>query len=270
MLAELGSRLFEAGFRKPVAAAASMAYSLRGGGLRFSVDEHRHWVNEQPEATIVSPVPHTTRYSAYRDWVIDNWAFGYLPREGDVVIDVGAGVGEEAVTFSKLVGPSGHVVSIEAHPETYSCLVETIRRSGLGNVTAVCAAVSDADGTATIGSVSNHLANSIVDGADGTDVPARSLDSLADELGLDRVSLVKMNIEGAERLAVRGMERLAPRTANVCISCHDFVSDRDGGDVFRTKQNVRLSLEHYGFAIATRPQDRRPWVRDYLYGSRAA
>jgi FkbM family methyltransferase len=241
---------------------------LKGARQRFSIDEHGHWVNQQPEATVVSPVPHTTRFAAYRDWVIDNWAFGYHPREGDTVVDVGAGVGEEAIVFSDLVGSSGRVISIEAHPETFSCLEETIRRSGLINVTPICVAVSDRDGIATIGSVDNHLANSIVGGAEGSEVPARSLDSLADELRIGPIALLKMNIEGAERLAVRGMSRLAQRTSNLCISCHDFVADRDGNDLFRTKRDVQESLKKFGFEIVTRPADDRRWVRDYLYASR--
>lgn len=268
MVAEIGTSLFEVGLRKPVAAVASMARSLRGGGQRFWVDDQDRWVNEQPEGTVVSSVPHTTRFAAYRDWVIDNWAFAYRPGEGGTVIDVGAGVGEEAIIFSRLVGSSGRVISIEAHPTTFSCLLETIRLSGLKNVIPICAAVSDEDGIATIGSATNHLANSIIDDADGVSVSARSLDSLANDLGLGSIDLLKMNIEGAERLAVRGMKRLAQQTANVCISCHDFVADRDGGDSMRTKREVQESLERFGFEIVTRPTHEHPWVRDYLYGTR--
>src|SRR5947207_6560342 len=47
----------------------------------------------------------------------------YTPQPGDVVLDVGAGIGAEALLFSRLVGPSGRVVSIEAHPATYERLV---------------------------------------------------------------------------------------------------------------------------------------------------
>jgi hypothetical protein len=79
-----------------------------------------------------------------------------------------------------------------------------------------------------------------------------------------------MNIEGAERLAVKGMKRLAAATANVCISCHDFVTDRTGDPAFRTRESVRHDLEAYGFEISTRPDHELPWVRDYLYGTRQA
>lgn len=270
-VAAIGQKLDQAGLRRLVALGASAAYGLATRGRqRFGVDEAGRWLNCQPEATIVSPNIHTTRADVFREWVLDTWAWRYRPGPGDVVVDVGAGVGEEAVTFSKLVGPKGRVVSIEAHPETFACLEETVRRSGLDNVTPVWCAVADADGTMSIGESDNHLANSVMTGGEGRPVPARSLDSLADELGLEEIALLKMNIEGAERLAVRGMERLARRIRNVVISCHDFIADTGGGDEFRTFDEMRAFLQGAGFELSTRPDHPNPWVRYYLYATRAS
>lgn len=270
-LAAIGQKLDEVGLRKLVALGASAAYGLATRGRQsFGVDAAGHWVNRQPEATIVSPNIHTTRVAAFREWVLDNWAWHYRPGPGGVVIDVGAGVGEEAVIFSDLVGPEGRVVSIEAHPETFRCLEETVRRSGLTNVTPVWCAVADKDGTLSIGESDNHLANSVMSGGAGQTVPARSLDSLADELGLGEIALLKMNIEGAERLALPGMARLVSRIRHLVISCHDFISDGGGGDEFRTFAEVRAFLEGAGFTLQTRPDHANPWVRYYLYGVRAS
>jgi FkbM family methyltransferase len=267
VVARLGQRLDEAGLRKLVALGASVSYGLASGGRqRFEVDPAGRWVNRQPEATIVSPDIHTSRFEAVRDTVLENWAWQYRPKPGDTVVDVGAGVGEEAVVFSKMVGPRGRVVSIEAHPQTFACLEETVRRSGLPAVTPLWCAVSDRDGAATICESGSHLANSIVPAGQGSHVPARSLDSLADELGLDEIALLKMNIEGAERLAVQGMERIAERIRHIVISCHDFISDGGQSDEFRTFEEVRAFLEGAGFEVRTRPDHPSPWVRYYLYG----
>ena len=250
-----------------IAPAASVAYRLRTfGKLRFRVDAAGRWINEQPDVTIVSPTIHTTSFRAFEQWVLDNWCFGYMPQRGDTVIDVGAGVGEEAIVFSKLVGSAGRVVSIEAHPRTFSCLSETVARSKLTNVVPVWAAITDDDAEAQIADSQDHLTNSIITGPRTLAVPAKSLDSLCDDLGIGSVALLKMNIEGAERLAVRGMDRLAERLKHVVISCHDFISDRDGNDEFRTFEDVRAKLESLGFEIRTRSNDERSWVRYYAYG----
>jgi len=256
--------------RKMSARIASFIYGLSTGGRRrFSEDSSGRWVNQQPEATIVSPIVHTTSYAAFRRWVIDNWCWGYMVREGDTVIDVGAGIGEEAVILSSLVGPKGRVISIEAHPETFACLQETLRRSELANVVPLHLALSDCDGIATIASGTSHLTSSIMTGGAGSTVPARSLDSLSRQFGWTNVALLKMNIEGAELAAVRGMALLSQRITNVCISCHDFLADRGGGEALRTRAKVEPLLERYKFKLVSRPGHPDPWVRDYLYGQRS-
>lgn len=262
--------LDRAGLRGPLSRLATLAYRRRSGGRqRFLVDDEGRWVNSQPEATVVSPTIHTTSYAAFHAWVLDNWCRGCLPKEGDIVIDAGAGIGEEAIIFSHLVGPKGRVISIEAHPSTFACLQETVRRSGLANVTPVCDALADEDGVATIADVGSHLTSSIVTGTGGKEVPARSLASLLAELNIREVALLKMNIEGAERLAVRGMAAAAARISNVCISCHDFLADRGGDEALRTKLEVAPMLESFGYRLETRPGHADAWVRDYFYGSRA-
>src|SRR5438067_11700771 len=67
----------------------------------------------------------------------DIFLHGYTPRAGDIVFDVGAGIGAETLLFSRLVGPSGRVVSLEAHPATYDRLARLCAVNRLDNVTAV-------------------------------------------------------------------------------------------------------------------------------------
>ena len=128
-LAETADRF---GLRRWVARAASLAYADQ----RFEVDAAGHWVNRQAGAAFVSPTIHTANYAHIEQSVLDNWTWEYRPTRGDTVIDVGAGIGEETVVFSRLVGAAGKVIAIEAHPETFKCLTATIEQSALANVTA--------------------------------------------------------------------------------------------------------------------------------------
>ena len=261
-IATIADRL---GLRPLVARGASLAYRDKG----FEVDAGGHWVNRQQLATFVSPTLHTKSYCEIETSVLDNWTWDYRPVPGDTVFDVGAGIGEDSVVFSKLVGPAGRVFAIEAHPETFACLQQTIARSGLSNVTPIHCAVTDRDGEIGISSNADHVTNSILgDGAD-VKVPARTLDSIDAELAVGEVALLKMNIEGAERLAVHGFGRLAPRVQHVVISCHDFVATHfGGGDYYFTKDEVRAALEGRGFAVRQRDDAELSWVRDYLYARR--
>jgi FkbM family methyltransferase len=254
--------------RKLIAGAANRVLAMRGDPRRFSIDDAGRWVNRQPGATFVSP----DIFTGFRDQVAarvkDRWCLAYTPGQGDVVVDLGAGFGDEAFIFSNLVGPSGRVVAIEAHPTTFACLEETVRRSGAGNVDCIQCAVSDRDGFLNISDSAEHVGNSVlVDGA-AVPVPARSLDSLSDEIKIDRIDLFKVNIEGAERDMVKGMERIASRIRNIVIECHDFVADAGGGDQFRTRAEVTAALEAFGFKVKRRPEGGPHFLRDLIYASR--
>lgn len=252
-----------------VAAAGSAMMRLRGDKRRFGVDAAGRWLNIQPEATFVSPEVYTPYFGQIEASVIDYWCAFERPRPGDTIIDVGAGIGEDAVVFSKLVGPRGRVISIEAHPKIFACLQGTIERSGLDNVVAVQCAVADHDGTVTMSDDDAHLANSVLKTDGGIEVPAKRLDSLLAEMEIDQVGLLKMNIEGAERPAMAGMTGCAPRIRTVAISCHDFVADAGGEDDFRTRDFVKPALEAMGFRIRQRGEAAHSWQRDTLYGIRA-
>lgn len=268
-LSELG-RQFGGRLPRPWLAAGANLLLLfrRGDQRRFAVDSDGRWINRQPGMTIVSPDLHTSHQYQLRSAVRETWCHDYIPREGDLVIDVGAGIGEEAVVFSEMVGASGRVVSIEAHPRTFACLEQTIARSRLSNVTPVHCAISDRDAVVRISDDEDHLGNTLLEEG-GIEVPGRSLDSLARELGIDKVGLLKMNIEGAERTAIRGMGAIAPAIGHVAISCHDFVADRGGGDFFRTRDAVSSALVEYGFSLDPRREAERPWLRDIVYATRA-
>ena len=220
-------------------------------------------------------IPHATLGRAAPPHVFtaearDIFLHAYTPRPGDTVFDVGAGIGAETLLFSRLVGPAGRVISVEAHPQTYARLARLCEVNRLTNVTAVQAAASNADGEALISDLEHHLQNTIVDAGSGIRVRARRIDTLACELGVTNIDLLKMNIEGAERFAVDGLDGIIGRINHVCISCHDFLADDGGSDELRTKELVRAFLVAHGFRVTTRDDAAEPWTRDYLYGVTAA
>jgi FkbM family methyltransferase len=237
---------------------------------RFSIDSDGDFINIQAEGVIVSPAPHRTNYRLLRSRVVDRWFAGYAPKPGEVVLDIGAGIGEETVVFAEQVGAQGRVFSFEANPATARCLSKTVERSGLKNVRAIAAAVFDRPGKVSIANVEAHARNSLL-AAGGTqmvEVPALTLDDFVEENRIQTVDLLKMNIEGAERPALLGFRRNFDRVRNVVIDCHDWIADLGRSEDYRTLGFVREFLESRGFIIKRGADEKQHYSEFTVYGSR--
>jgi FkbM family methyltransferase len=203
----------------------------------------------------------------------DFWLQHYRPQEGDVVIDVGAGRGEDTLTFSRAVGETGRVIAIEAHPLSFEILKKFCRLNRLNNVTPVHLALMDKPGTVRIAeSKSSWMENAVEhgDGSSGIEVQAGTLDDLCAQQRTTDIAFLKMNVEGAERFALLGMESVMPRIREICVACHDFRAELGHGERFRTRAFVGQFLVQRGFTIASRPNDSRDYVRDHVFGLRGS
>ena len=199
------------------------------------------------------------------------WLRYYRPQEGDVIIDVGAGRGEDTLTFSRGVGKTGRVIAIEAHPLSFTILKSFCLLNGLTNVTALRLALMDKAGFVRIvESESSWMENAIEFGESsrGNEVRSATLADIWVQEGLKEISFLKMNIEGAERFALLGMESVLPHIRQICVACHDFRSDLGHGEQFRTRLFVENMLTKYGFTLALRRDDPRDYVRDHVFGLR--
>ena len=145
------------------------------------------------------------------NWSLDKYLFLSLARRGDIILDDGANVGIYSLLFSRLVGSKGKVYAFEPTPPTFAQLEKNLLASGAKNVTAYSFALGCDPGQATIhlpNGVSGHAALEPHGDAWGEgpvepyEVEVRRLDDWADEKGLDRLDFVKLDLEGAEPLAI--------------------------------------------------------------------
>ena len=226
------------------------------------------YVHHFAEAVYVRDSPGIARPSLFRDRIERHALRACSLAEGGVVVELGAGTGTETVLLSKMVGRSGRILAVEAHPRTARLLDRCVELNDLPNVDVQCLAVANAPGTLTITSEAADVSNSIRGSEGGLTVTAMTLDQLTSDF--DTIDLLKINIEGAERGALEAGVATLTKARQVVVSCHDFKADRTGDDWFRTRRWVEETLEQAGFAleppIATDP----PWLRDTVYGSRPA
>jgi FkbM family methyltransferase len=200
----------------------------------------------------------------------DYWFHLYKPRPGDVIVDIGAGRGEDAFAFSRAVGPAGRVWAVEPHPVSFAALSRLCELNRLANVTALNRACMDRPGDLQIETLPVWESNYVREGEPGPasyPVQAARFDDLAAEHGIGRIDFLKMNIEGAERLALPGCAEALRRARFVCIAAHDFRADRGEGEAFRTLDFVKQFVAGAGFEIALR-DDPRYYVPYHVHGLR--
>ena len=140
-----------------------------------------------------------------QDWLSENI------KPGMVVFDVGANIGSYALTLSRLVGPTGRVITIEADPDVAAVLSLNIRANGFSQATVVQGAAYRESRTMRLGraSASSSYSGLYYENPDEwIDVPAFTLDEVAGRERLERLDLVKIDAEGAEDDVVAGMDNL--------------------------------------------------------------
>lgn len=262
-LVKFSVRALPAGTGRFVTAVAASLRSRRIIRIRTF---HGVWVYRTGDQVVVSHAFDSIPF-ATRD---DNYALftrAFAPQSGDVVMDVGSGVGNELLQFATSVGPSGIVVGVEA--DSYAIFASRIlmEASGCTSVVLRQEAIHSSLKTIRLSQDSPAgISNSTIrDDGEGIEVSAVRLDELLTSLGIERVSLMKINIEGAELDALHSLGSRIHDVDNFCISCHDFLELEET----RTFSRVTSYLEDYGFRVERHPEVAdEPWKSWYVYASR--
>lgn len=258
--------------RALLARCATTLARRQGHGVTRIFCDQDVWIHQTTHGYFAYPHPYIRldlpRLDAFTQAVFFR---GYEPEPGDVILDIGCGVGEDTLTFSRAVGTTGRVISVEAHPRTFHCLEKLVQYNRLRNVVAVHRAIAEPSCRRTTIEDSAHYLRNRSNSAHGLSVPAITVDELCRLLRLNRIDFLKMNIEGAERFAIRGMTQTLPRVGTLCICCHDFLAGRSGDDSFRTRLLVTKFLEDNGFRILDSPTSEAvPYVQDQVWAGNAA
>lgn len=158
--------------------------------------------------------------------------YGLLPGRGEQnlmrkrlahahnVFDVGANVGVWTVLMSKF-NPSARIHSFEPNGATFNLLEVNVKENSCGNVTLINAAASDREGTILFQVPPNaSIFGRILPTEQPIDKDARFLNARASQVlrlrladycrqaGVAEIDFMKMDIEGHELAALRGLEPL--------------------------------------------------------------
>lgn len=178
---------------------------------------------------------------------------GHVRLRDGLVVDVGANVGDWTLEVSRAL-PGARVLALEPVPALYERLKQRTRH--LPTVRTVRAAAHRESGSVTFHLTQSDLFGSLLEphafgvSAYGDSirkrgdivVPARSLDEL---VGGDRVSLLKIDVQGADLPVLAGAKRALAQTQAVLIEAN-FVPQYEGGSTFA---EIHDALTGEGFRL---------------------
>jgi FkbM family methyltransferase len=232
-------------------------------GITFEVALDPRWMD-----------PITDAIAAGDTWFLDDYyVLLDILRPGDTVLDLGGHVGTFALAAAAL---GCHVACVEAAPRHIRLLEASAARNGFDSLYVIHGAVADHEGRIEFfpsgpwGTIANRV---VMDSPgmiqartlDPISVPALTVDGLLSRLGWDDVSAVKLDVEGAEIAALRGMEGLLSRDDAPVVLYEANTQTLEFFD--NAAGDLRAALERHGYTsynvepgrlIPSRPDELEP------------
>ncbi|MEJ5384298.1 MAG: FkbM family methyltransferase [Fimbriimonadales bacterium] len=171
-------------------------------------------------------------------------AFKQSIKRGMVVYDVGAHWGFYSLIAARLTGVSGQVIAFEPLPNNIQILRKNLIANKIRNVSLIEAAVAEQDGLARFDPGDDtglgHLSSE-----GSLEVRVVSLDSLWEKKEIPPPAVIKIDVEGAEELVLKGAQQLLTRFhPTLLIEIH-------GKDQFHRCYELLTSMDY----VLTKLQD---------------
>jgi FkbM family methyltransferase len=143
-------------------------------------------------------------------------------KESDIVLDIGANIGYYTLIFAGLVGKNGKVFSFEPDPKNYFLLEKNVEINGYQSVILTRKAVSDSNGKIRLylcedDNSGDHRIYNSHDGRKSIETETVQLDDYFKDF-FGRIDFIKIDIQGAEGLAFRGMFDILDKNRNLKIA----------------------------------------------------
>lgn len=181
-------------------------------------------------------------------------------KNGDIILDVGASIGWYSCKISETVGENGKIIALEPNPENFKYLKKNIDKNNLKNIIPLNLGVWSSKKKMILilekySSILRNLNKSSKNKAK-IDIDLDTIDNIVLKLKLDKVNLIKMDIEGAEIEALKGAKYTIGHQKRISLMIAAYHKTSSGKETYKTlvpfleKLNYKIFKEHLPFIYA--------------------
>ena len=169
-------------------------------------------------------------------------------RPGDIAIDIGANIGYDTLLMSSAVGAEGIVMAFEPELANLAVLLQNQKIAPHMNILVQSMGLADTNGLARISVADDYFSGQPnlrpQSSCNTRPIWTMRLEQVLDSPGLDRIAFLKMDIEGFEFKALRGMGNLLDRID--CLACE--VNDQFLKQCGSSAKELFLYMNDQGFS----------------------
>jgi FkbM family methyltransferase len=163
----------------------------------------------------------------------------FNPKDGEIIVDVGAHIGHYTIISSKRVGPNGKVIAIEAHPDNFEMLNRNIKLNKLTNIIPLNYAVYSKETKLKLylpdeelgytmhhSTMLNYVSTKYKIETEGkyVEVNANTLDNLLlqqqqkqNGISHENINWIKIDVEGAEFEVLKGATSILSKSKDIAL-----------------------------------------------------
>jgi len=124
-------------------------------------------------------------------------------KPGDIVVDAGAYPGDYAILASRKVGKQGKVICFEPDSKNRKILQKNLRKTGMNNFIIIPKGLWNKNTKLGL-NISDGLHSSLSENKNISEIDVVRLDDELKKIGIKKIDVLKMDIEGAEIQAIQG------------------------------------------------------------------
>ncbi|EKD85576.1 MAG: methyltransferase FkbM family [uncultured bacterium] len=179
-------------------------------------------------------------------------------KKNPVIIDIGANIGDSILYF-KWLYPDSKIYAFEPLPIAYQLLQKNIINNHLKNVYAFNVGLgsnekkikiySDLEGTSGSSTINKKASGSQLKNSKYQDVKIVKISNLKEIKALNKINLIKIDIEGAEADLLDDLKNILPKTDRVIFEYHVVpnISENSFDKIVKILRESQFSLSFSGF-----------------------